>query len=147
MQRRQIGPRAQDLPEWSAPGPSTIWAPALEEIIRYRRLMLVHCCIYYRLDDSVISDHKWQQMAEYLQHLQETYGWRAGFYDQHFENWDASTGYHLPADADVMRVARRTLTHARNAQHAKSSSPRPGNDDGLGRQIQRRPSHKRQSLF
>lgn len=102
----------RELPEWAAPGPSEVWPPAKQEIIKLRRLMLVHCCIYYRLDDSIVSDHQWQEWANQLSFLQDDHGWRCGFYDQVFKDWDGSTGYHLPADQDVTRVARRTLrTH------------------------------------
>lgn len=96
------------VPEWVQPGPSQIWATARDEIIRYRRLMLVHSCIYYKLDDSLVSDHKWQEWADYLAWLQMAYGWQAGFYDQYFEDWDGSTGYHLPHEL-VMHVALRLV--------------------------------------
>ena len=35
--------------------------------------MLIHSCIYYELNESIISDHQWQAWADELQKLQEDY--------------------------------------------------------------------------
>lgn len=74
----------------------------LSEKIKQRRTqMLVHSYLYYVLDDTVITDEKWQQWADELTSLQET--WNAqgmlkeiGFYDKEFADWNGSTGMHLP---------------------------------------------------
>lgn len=71
--------------------------------------MLIHCHLYYRLDENVISDHQWQQWAEELVSLQAQHGTEIGFYDEAFHDWDASTGYHMPTDQDIQRVAERLL--------------------------------------
>jgi NAD-dependent DNA ligase len=44
------------------------------ELIKRRRLqILIHACIYYRLNDNVISDHQYDQWAKELAELQEKY--------------------------------------------------------------------------
>jgi hypothetical protein len=96
-------------PDWWNPRPSTVWGPARDEIICKRRLLLVHSAIYYRLNSSLVSDYLWQEWANYLAYLQDDYGWQVGFYDSAFEDWDGSTGYHLPADMSVLRVAEYLL--------------------------------------
>ena len=80
---------------------------AVEAIARRRRQMLVHSFLYYRMDSPVISDAIWSKWAQQLHALQRKYGWRIGFYDDTFRDWDGSSGFHLPADSDVVRVARR----------------------------------------
>lgn len=91
---------------------------AAGEIIRRRRQILVHSAIYYVLNENVIPDHLWQQWAFELAYLQDDYGSDVGFYDSAFQGWDGSSGYYLPSvvDADVMRVARRTLQIAKGAR-------------------------------
>jgi hypothetical protein len=87
--------------------------PELELLVRRRRQMLVHSYIYYRLDTQVVSDHQWQAWADELATLPlfcETPD--IGFYDDAFSGWDGSTGYHLPSDPDIARVALRVREHA-----------------------------------
>lgn len=67
--------------------------------IRQRRSqMLIHSCIYYELDDSIVSDHRWQKWADELEQLQEKHPecCKIGFFDKEFENWTGATGNHLP---------------------------------------------------
>ena len=71
----------------------------IKELIRRRRAqMLVHSCIYYELDENVISDHQWQTWADELEKLQRENpaDCKINFFDWQFENWDGSTGNHLP---------------------------------------------------
>lgn len=76
--------------------------PSKEDIkakIKQRRAqMLVHSCIYYELNDNIVSDHKWQQWADELQKLQEENPdcCNIGFYDREFADWTGATGNHLP---------------------------------------------------
>ena len=62
--------------------------------------MLVHSYIYYELNDSLVSDAKWTQWAIELRDLQAKYPDIARMvrYSRMFEDWDASTGYHLVFD-------------------------------------------------
>ena len=66
-----------------------------------RSQMLIHSCIYYELDDNLISDHDWQARADRLTKLQnkliEKHGHcRIDWFDDDFKDWDGSTGCHLP---------------------------------------------------
>lgn len=72
---------------------------SIRELIKRRRgQMLVHSCIYYELDDSVISDDQWQVWADELHKLQTENPdcCKLDFFDWDFRDWDGSTGNHLP---------------------------------------------------
>ena len=87
----------------------------VQEINQLRRNMLVHSCIYYELNDNIISDHQWTYMAKRLARIQkrafEAIGpFETGVYDEAFKDWDGSTGHHLPLqDLWVMVKARQLL--------------------------------------
>ena len=69
------------------------------QLIRQRRAqMLIHSCLYYEMNESIISDHLWQALADELARLQKEHPDKCviGFYDNEFKEWDGSTGYHLP---------------------------------------------------
>lgn len=71
----------------------------IAEKIQQRRLqLLIHSCIYYEMNQNLITDKKWDEWARELKKLQEDYPdisrrveWYAAFVD-----WDASTGVFLP---------------------------------------------------
>ena len=66
--------------------------------IRQRRAqMLVHSCIYYELNDSVVSDDQWQKWADELEKLQRENpdSVKIGFFDWEFRDWTGTTGAHL----------------------------------------------------
>jgi len=69
-----------------------------EKIKQRRAQMLIHSCIYYELNDNIVSDHKWQEWADELEKLQKENPQylNIGFYDKHFQDWDGATGNHLP---------------------------------------------------
>ena len=73
----------------------------VEELItRRRRQILVHSVIYYRLNDSIISDWQWGQWAVELEKLQNEYpeiAEKCPFADA-FRGFDHSTGQNLPLD-------------------------------------------------
>jgi hypothetical protein len=103
--------------DWAnKPRSKTIAPRAVEAIARRRRQMLIHSCLYYKLDSPVIDDHTWTRWAQQLAKLQDKYGYRIGFYDAVFEDWDGSSGFHLPADSDVVRVARRVHDEVRDRE-------------------------------
>jgi len=66
--------------------------------IKQRRAqMLIHSCIYYELNDSVIPDDKWQAWADELEQLQKENPdcIKIGFFDYEFRDWTGATGAHL----------------------------------------------------
>jgi hypothetical protein len=95
---------------------------ATKSLIRRRRLqMLVHSCIYYQLNDNIITDHKWQEWADELQALQEKHpNWlEIGCFDKAFKDWTGATGNHLPLrDPWVMRKSLYLLEMARSKLNA-----------------------------
>lgn len=82
----------------------------LSEKIKQRRTqMLVHSYLYYTLDDTIITDEKWQQWADELTELQKQKS-EIGFYDKEFSDWNGSTGMHLPSPAWIVNKAKKLLT-------------------------------------
>lgn len=78
--------------------------------IRQRRwLVLLHSYFYYHLDVSVITDIEWQNLANDLVILQDSFPEDTvqNFYDHAFLNFDGSTGFDLPADEWVKQEAQR----------------------------------------
>lgn len=69
-----------------------------ELITRRRRQLLVHSIIYYRMNESLISDAIWTKWAIELEKLQHDYPEIAKTcpYADAFEDFDHSTGYDLP---------------------------------------------------
>ena len=78
-----------------------------EKIKQRRSQMLIHSYLYYHLDTSIISDDQWQQWANELHDLQKLYPDPIGFYDNVFQDWDGSTGMHLPIDNWVYQQATK----------------------------------------
>lgn len=71
----------------------------IKEKIRQRRSqMLIHSCIYYEMDNSIIDDHTWQRWANELAELQNANpkDCKIKFFDREFAGWDGTSGYHLP---------------------------------------------------
>lgn len=71
-----------------------------ELINRRRRQILVHSVIYYKMNDSIISDDTWSEWAKELVNFQNKYPEIANecIYAEAFENFDGSTGFDLPLD-------------------------------------------------
>lgn len=69
------------------------------ELIKRRRLqLLVHSCIYYRLNDNIIDDHTFDRWSDELVKLQTDYpdiSKQVEWYEA-FKDWDGSTGAFLP---------------------------------------------------
>lgn len=73
--------------------------PAIAERIKRRRLqLLVHSCIYYELNQNLISDSTFDRWSVELFELQTKYPKIAEqvCWHQAFKDWDASTGAFLP---------------------------------------------------
>ena len=83
--------------------------------IRQRRSqMLVHSCLYYEMNASVVDDHTWQKWADELDTIQKENPdcCKIGFYDFDFMDWTGATGNHLPLlDPWVTGQAERLLKY------------------------------------
>lgn len=89
----------------------------VELISRRRRQILVHSVIYYRLNDSVISDHVFDEWSRELVELQAKYPEVAAKCDWHegFKDFDGSSGFDLPIhDPRALNAAYRVLNYAKN---------------------------------
>ena len=93
-----------------------------EKIQQRRYQMLIHSCIYYRLNDNYISDTQWNEWAHELANLQDTYpeiSSKVTLYE-YFKDWDGSSGAFLPLDLDwviwkaKMLLQRKGHTHLFN---------------------------------
>jgi len=73
-----------------------------ERLKHLRTNILVHSCIYYKLHKTVISDDKWQELANELRDLQEVFTEDIGWYDREFDDWNGDTGMHLMFDSWVI---------------------------------------------
>ena len=85
----------------------------IREKIKQRRLqLLVHSCIYYKLDRTIVSDETWNKWSEELKQLQlkyPDYSKEVEWYDA-FKDWGGSTGAFLPIDDEwVLNKAHKLL--------------------------------------
>lgn len=82
-------------------------------LIKRRRLqVLVHSCIYYEFNESIVDDATWTKWAVELKQLQAAYPAIADKVEwaEAFKDFDHSTGYNLPVrDPWVMRKARQIM--------------------------------------
>lgn len=78
--------------------PKQLNEKAMELIKRRRLQLLVHSCIYYRLNDNIITDHTFDMWSVELVNLQKQYPAEAAktCYADAFKDWDGSTGAFLP---------------------------------------------------
>jgi NAD-dependent DNA ligase len=82
----------------------------IKALIRRRRAqMLVHSYLYYEADDPIISDDLWQQWANELEELQRSYPkcCKLEYYDKEFQDWDGTTGNHLPRTIIIEGLAKQ----------------------------------------
>ena len=95
------------------PNPTVFEYPA--ELIKRRRLqMLVHSCLYYSLDENIWDDHtfdkKAKELAVLIKEHPDAYSDR---FDEYFDGWDGSSGYHFPhRDSWVLSAAQNLLRHS-----------------------------------
>lgn len=69
-----------------------------EKIQQRRYQILIHSCLYYHLNQNIISDKQWDAWARELRDLQNQYpeiSKQVTLYE-YFKDWDASTGAFLP---------------------------------------------------
>lgn len=73
--------------------------------------MVIHSYLYYRLDESIISDDTWQKWANELVDLQKNHPecCTIGCFDVEFKDWTGATGMHLPATGDIRWKAEYLL--------------------------------------
>lgn len=85
-------------------------------ILRRRLQVLVHSCIYYHFNSSLVTDAQWQEWANELVTLQREYPSIAKRVDYHkwFKNFDGTTGFDLPITrSEIVRKARWLLSEHR----------------------------------
>jgi len=83
-----------------------------EKILQRRYQLLVHSCIYYHLDQNVVSDTTWNKWSNELVQLQKLYPKIAEQVSLHeyFSDWDGSTGAFLPITQPwVIKIAYQLL--------------------------------------
>lgn len=81
---------------------------AVGALLKRRRLqMLLHSCLYYELNTTIVGDNVFDAWAKELARLlKEHPNAYSDRFDKYFESWDGSSGYHLPhRDPWVMGVA------------------------------------------
>ena len=82
-----------------------------EKIQQRRYQMLVHSCLYYHLNQNIISDKQWDEWARELRDLQNQYpeiSKQVTLYE-YFKDWDASTGAFLPITESRVIVKARQV--------------------------------------
>ena len=87
---------------------------SIAELIKRRRLqILVHSCLYYGLDNNIISDEIYDKWAIELEKLmKENPGVYSDRFDSAFAKWDSASGFDLPLrDPWVLRTAQNLLKH------------------------------------
>lgn len=84
-------------------------------LIKRRRLqILVHSAIYYRFNESIISDFTYDAWSKELADLQKKYPKEAAQapYAKEFADFDGSTGFDLPtSDPWVVNKAQQLLAY------------------------------------
>lgn len=84
-------------------------------INRRRKQILIHSCIYYRLNDSIWTDAQYDEKARELQKLQKKFPDIAKecIYAKEFENFTETTsGFNLPIhDPLIVEKAQRLLKY------------------------------------
>lgn len=96
-----------------------------ELITRRRRQVTLHSCIYYRLNDSIISDSTFDQWCNELVELQANYPGIAKTCEMHdkFEGFDGSTGFHLSHDPGWVARAQQMLPKFKEMMRNGNSTP------------------------
>lgn len=87
-----------------------------EKIQQRRYQMLIHSCIYYKLNDNYVSDTQWSTWAFELADLQKSYpeiSEKVTLYE-YFKDWDGSSGAFLPLDLPWVIQKAQDLLHYRD---------------------------------
>ena len=103
-------------------------------ILRRRLQVLVHSCLYYVFNENLISDSTWSAWARELVELQREYPSIAARVDyaKEFQDFDASTGFHLPtrnfeimAKAQYLLDIRKEKANVRDSGHQAHRADSP----------------------
>ena len=98
---------------------------SVAEKIQQRRLqLLVHSCLYYELNQSIVPDVVWDKWAKELVQLQMDYPKIAKevIWADAFEGFDGSTGFDLPIrDEWVMNKAKQLCKYGKPQTKPKST--------------------------
>lgn len=98
---------------------STVVPDNILALIKRRRLQLiVHSCIYYRLNSNIIEDFKYDSWAKELAKFHKKYGVvKINCYDDYFQDWvddvcKTYTGFQLPiTDTKIIAIATSLLEY------------------------------------
>lgn len=85
----------------------------LELINRRQRQILVHSCLYYRMNITMIDDHQFDYWSKELVRFMEVYPILAeeSLYYQEFKMFDGSSGYDLPYwRTEILGIANKLTT-------------------------------------
>jgi NAD-dependent DNA ligase len=88
----------------------------LELINRRERQILVHSFLYYQLNESIISDHTFDQWSKELVDLREQYPeeFKQSVHAKDFVDFDGSSGFDLPyAHPDIQSTGYKLLNYHR----------------------------------
>ena len=98
-----------------------------EKIQQRRYQLLIHSCIYYHLNQNIISDKQWDEWARELKTLQEHYpniSKQVTLYE-YFKDWDASTGGFLPITLPwVEKIAHKLVGSKKSVLNVKKKKGR-----------------------
>jgi len=98
----------------------------VKEKIRQRRSqMLIHSCLYYEMDQSIVDDYTWQRWADELADLQKNNpkDCNIGFFDREFSDWDGSSGYHLPLRNEWVQAKAQYILRIHEKSSVQSGEP------------------------
>jgi hypothetical protein len=107
------------------------------KILQRRLQMLVHSCIYYNHDESIVSDSTWSRWAKELEKLQNENPEISNKvqYAEYFKGWDGSSGAFLPIhESWVEERAERLLKI-----HGNTTKP-------ITKTVQKQPKVKTKSM-
>jgi NAD-dependent DNA ligase len=84
-----------------------------ELILRRRRQLLVHSCIYYRFGTSIIDDAQFDSWSYELVALQQSYPAFANEVEfaKEFKEFDGTTGFDLPQYGWIISKAQQLLNY------------------------------------
>ncbi|WP_040963234.1 DNA ligase LigA-related protein [Bacillus mycoides] len=99
----------------------------VELITRRRHQILVHSCLYYRFNETLVSDHTYDAWAKELAKIQEQHPVEAKSADlaKEFEefNGDTTSGFDLPIHHPytVSKAMRLMRTHKERQKKKRST--------------------------